>query len=274
MMRLLQRDEALQMPEVRMRDLAFYQQVDHLQKDCRGRPLYLPVFYYDVTAVFAGFLTPIDKVQAILPSPRMKPLRATPWHAVTVIACFEYRDCDAGPYNEVGITFPFTMDRPAPVLTGLLRHIAEGPMAFVYKLPVNTELARDFGIDFYNYPKFMANIDFSNESGWLKCRLAEGGKHILTLAARQLPTRPWPRWYFDGITVRDGRILRSEVAVNVREQALSRNPADVKLELGDHDLARELRGLNLGRMVHLQYVPRCQTILSGVVESWDMKATS
>lgn len=254
-----------------MRDLSFYQQVEHLEKDCRGHPLPLPVFYYDLTAVLAGFLTPLDKVKRILPSPRMKPLRATPWHAVTVIACFEYRDCDAGPYNEVGITFPFTMDKPAPILTGLLRHIAEGPMAYVYKLPVTTELAYEFGVDFYNYPKFLATIDFTRENGWLKCRVAEGAQHILTLTARQLTTRPSRRWRFDGITTRDGRILRSEVVVNVREQAISRNQANVKLELGDHPVAQELRTLSLGRMVHLQYVPQCQTTLSGVVESWDMK---
>jgi hypothetical protein len=253
-----------------MKDLSFYEQVDHLPKDCRGHPLFLPVFYYDVTAIMVGFLTPLGKVQALLPSRRMKPLRATPWHAVTVICCFEYRDCDAGPYNEVGITFPFTMDRSTPVLTGLLREIAQGPMAYVYKLPVTTELARQFGIDFYNYPKFMASIDFNREDGWIRCQLGEGGHNILSLSARQLPVKASPRWRFHGITVRDNRMLRSEITVNVREQAISRNPSHVKLELGDHPLADELRNLHLGRMVHLQYLPRCQTILSGVVESYDM----
>jgi hypothetical protein len=253
-----------------MRDLAFYQQVDQLQKPCRGRPLHLPVFYYDLTAVMAGFLTPLDGVRALLPSPRMKPLRATPWHAVTIISCFEYRDSDAGPYNEVAIAFPFTMDRAAPVLTGLLDEIARGPLAYVYKLPVTTELAYQFGVDFYNYPKFMANIDFTREDGWIRCRLAEGGRHILTLSARQLPLKPAPRWRFHGITTRDDRILRSEVIVNVRRQAFSRNPANVRLELGDHELGKELGRLKLGRMVHLQYLPECQTTLSGVVESYEM----
>lgn len=253
-----------------VRDLSFYQQVDHLPKECRSRPLFLPVFYYDVTAVMAAFLTPLEKVSALLPSKRMKPLRATPWHAVTVICCFEYRDSDAGPYNEVGITFPITIDRPAPVLTGLLHHIAEGPMAYVYKLPVTTELAFHFGVDFYNYPKFMASIDFRREGGWITCRLEEGGHDVFTLSARQLPVKESPRWRFHGITTRDNRILRSEITVNVRRQALSRNPRHVRLQLGDHPLAQELRNLSLGRMVHFQYVPECQTILSGVVESYEM----
>jgi hypothetical protein len=72
------------------------------------------------------------------------------------------------------------------------------------------------------------------------------------------------------MTTRANRILRSEVLVNVGAQAMSRNPGNIRLDLGDHALGRELRHLNLGRMVHSQYLPKCQTILSGVVESYDM----
>jgi hypothetical protein len=140
----------------------------------------------------------------------------------------------------------------------------------VYKLPVTTEIAYQFGVDFYNFPKFLANIDFTREGDWIRCRLAEGGRHILTLSARWLPVKPSPHWRFHGISTRDNRILRSEVVVNVGSQAISRNPGHVRLEIGDHELGRELRHLSLGRMVHLQYLPKCQTILSGVVESYDM----
>ncbi len=255
-----------------MRDLAFFDQVERLPKDCRGRVFSLPVFYYDVTAIVAAFLTPLKKVRALLPSPRMKPLRATPWHAVTVVSCFEYRDSDAGPYNEVAIAFPFTLDNSPLVLTGLLGEIRRGPLAYVYKLPVTTEVACQFGVDFYNYPKFLASIEFTRDEGWIRCRLAQGDRHILTLSARRLPVKPSPRWRFHGITTRNNRILRSEVVVNVGSQAVSRNPAHIKLDLGNHELGRELRELNLGRMVHAQYMPECQTILSGVVETHDMNS--
>ena len=49
-----------------MRDLAFFEQVDRLQKDCRGRAFRLPVFYYDVSAIMAAFLTPLEKVRALI----------------------------------------------------------------------------------------------------------------------------------------------------------------------------------------------------------------
>jgi hypothetical protein len=189
---------------------------------------------------------------------------------VTVIACFEYRDCDAGPYNEISIAFPFTLDNPAPILTGLLKHIAAGPMVYIHKLPVTTEIARQFGLDFYNFPKFIANIDFMRNNGWIHCHLSEGKRTILSLSTKMLPVKPSGRWRFDCISTRDDRILRSEVTVNVQKQVISRNPGNVRLELGDHEISETLRKLKLGRMVHFQYMPSCQTILSSAVESYEM----
>jgi hypothetical protein len=250
------------------RDLDFFNQVEHLDAPFGDDRINMPVFYYDITTINVAFLTPLNKIRALLPSARMFPLRATPWHAVTAITCFEYRDCDAGPYNEVSISFPITIDRPAPILTGLFRHIAEGPLTYVHHLPVTTDIALKFGIDFYNYPKFIASIDFKIENGWRYCRLAERSNHILTLSVRQIPVKDFDHWRFHGITFRDGRILRSEVIVNVRKQAISRNPANVKLELGDHPIAQELRNLHLGRMVHFQYMPQNQAILTPVLESF------
>jgi hypothetical protein len=251
-----------------MRDPAFFQQVEHLERNWRGGTIKLPIFYYDVTTIVAGFLTPLEKVRALLPSQRMKPLQATPWHAVTTIVCFEYRDSDIGPYNEVAITFPITIDRPAPILRGLLRHVAEGPLAYVHHLPVTTEPAYYAGVDFYNYPKFIAKIDFQRSDGWLSCRLSEGDRHILTVTARQLPVRPFDHWCFHGITVRDERILRSEIIVNVGRQAISRRAGNVNLELGSHPISKELRDLRMGRMIHFQYLPENQAILTPVLETY------
>ncbi len=107
-----------------MRDTVFFEQVTQVETPWRDQTIRLPIFYYDVTTVAAAFLTPLAPVRALLPSPRLQPLRATPWHTVTIITAFEYRDSDIGPYNEVAIAFPITLDRPAPILTGLLRAMA------------------------------------------------------------------------------------------------------------------------------------------------------
>jgi hypothetical protein len=40
------------------------------------------------------------------------------------------------------------------------------------------------------------------------------------------------------------------------------------LELGEHEIAQGLRALNLGRVLHYQYCPQTQAILTSVFESY------
>jgi hypothetical protein len=63
-------------------------------------------------------------------------------------------------------------------------------------------------------------------------------------------------------------MLRSEAISGPHEQFASRDPADVRLELGDtHPIAQELRALGITRNLGCQYVPQMQSILTNVLES-------
>jgi hypothetical protein len=250
-----------------VRNSDFFSQIAHVDVPWGDRTINVPLFYYDVAATGVAFLTPLDRIRALLPSPRMHPLRVTPWHGMTTINAYEYRDCDIGPYNEVAIGFPVTIDKPSPVFTGLLRKLAGIPKVYVHQLPVTTGIARDAGVEFANYPKFVADIGFEKKDGALACRLGEAQGHILTLTVNELPLHPVGRSYLHSVTFRDGRILRLELIIE-RRQGMSRQPADAQLELGDHPIAQELRDLRLGRMLFCQYAPKYHAILSPVLESF------
>jgi hypothetical protein len=198
----------------------------------------------------------------------MHPLRVTPRHGLTTINAYQYRDCDLGPYNEVAIGFPITIDKVSPVFTGLLRKLPGIPKVYIHRLPVSTEIARDAGVEFANFPKFLADIVFEKKNGSFSCYLAEAQSHILTLAVRDLPVRPVARSFLHTITFRLDRILRLEFILGERRQAISRKRAHVYLELGDHPVAQELRSLGLGRIIFCQSVPKFQAILSPVLESF------
>ena len=87
----------------------------------------------------------------------------------------EFRDNDLGPYNKVAISIPFTLNRATPLFTGILRKSPDVPNLYIRHLPVTTEIARDAGVEFAGYPKFLASIKFEKQNGWITCRLAEGG---------------------------------------------------------------------------------------------------
>jgi hypothetical protein len=140
---------------------------------------------------------------------------------------------------------------------------------YTHRLPVTTEIARDAGVEFANYPKFLADITFEEANGALSCRLVEKQGHILSLTVSDLDLETGERMYIHSLTFREGRILRLEFVLSACEKGGSRNPKDAELELGDHPIAQELRDLGLGWMVYCYRVPRFQAVLSPVVESFD-----
>jgi len=250
-----------------MHDLSFFQQVAHVEVPWGETTISVPIFYYDISSISAAFLAPLDKIKALFPSPRMKPLRVTPWHGLTAITAYEYRDCDLGPYNEVSISFPITIDKTSSWVKTLLGKTDEYLKVYIRHLPVTTEIARAVGVDFAGFPKFIAEIEFVEEDGWRRCRLSGDQGHILTLGVRQLPLVSAGRSRVHSMTVLEDQILRLEFVLSESDKAVSRDSKDVQMELGDHPISRELKELGLGKMSFCTYAPKYQGILSPILES-------
>ena len=70
------------------------------------------------------------------------------------------------------------------------------------------------------------------------------------------------------LTHRRGYLLRSEFVLSETEIGYSKGGGDVKLELGDHDIALELENLGLGKTLGYQYCPHIKGILTPVFESY------
>lgn len=249
-----------------MNQATFFQHITQFSAQVGAQSIPVPVFYQDIMALSAQFLAPIAKIQALLPSPRMHPLRVTPWHGVVNIAAFEYRQCDIGPYNEVAIALPFVLDRPSPLFVGTLSPVPPVLQVFVRHLPVTTQLACDAGIQFANYPKFVADITFKQDSNSIHCQLQGGDRPILSLTAPTGPLQPAPRSRMYPMTRRDGYLLRSEFIAAAHDHYVGKG-RDLHLDLGDHPIAQELKTLQLGRAIAYQYTPHYQGSLTSVLES-------
>lgn len=248
------------------RDTEFFKEIAHADILWRETTISCPVFYYDVTSLSAQFLASTRQVRASLPSPRIHPLRITPWHCVVLVAAFEYRDSDIGPYNEVSIAVPFTLDEPGPMLTGILRKPPSEPNLYIRHLPVTTEIARSAGVELGGYPKFLADITFAREGPTITCRLEESGRHILSLTGREEAPRSVPRERFYLMTTRAGFLLRCALVLSERSE--TNRPGTIQLELGDHPIAEEVRGWQLGRVLASTYAPQHQAILTPMFESF------
>jgi hypothetical protein len=246
----------------------FYQEIEHTPVPWRQHELHVPVFYPDIMFMTVSILAPAKSIRSLLPSPRLNPYRITPWHSALSITAYQYRESDIGPYNEISVGVPVTLDEETPLFTGSLRRMPEVPMVYIRHLPVTTEIAREVGAEFAGYPKFVADIEFRNENNWLICELRADNQKVFTLSGRKLDLGHSPRFRLMPLTYRRGYILRSEFVMSEREMGTSKSGDDVKLELGEHQIAKELEDLNLGKVVSYGYCPQAQGILTPVFESY------
>lgn len=228
-----------------------------------------PMFYYDAMGVSAMFATPLDRVRSLLPSERLHPLTIAPQKAVTAIGFYEYRDSDIGPYNELVIGFPVTIDRRAPMLIGMLRSMKTGSASYAWQVSVTTEIARDLGIAVAGFPKILADITIDDGDEWIHCGAAAAGQEILNLSIRKPETkRVNRRWTSDVLTTRERFVQRTPTVSNVRHMGGSRKADDARLETGGHPIGAEVSGLDLGRVLGTGYLPDCQLILAAPIDGW------
>ncbi len=73
------------------------------------------------------------------------------------------------------------------------------------------------------------------------------------------------------VNVRHDRLLYGMASVHIQQIGISRSPSNVRLELGEHDIAQQLRNLKLGRMIDYRYCPEGQLMLHSVLESYALR---
>jgi hypothetical protein len=257
-----------------MTDMMFFEAVPQAPFDFHGTEIMRPVFYYDYTSIQVLFLTPVEKVRALLPSDRLHPMRFTPRSAVTAVSVIEHRDSGVGPYNLGFIGFPVTVDRQAPIMRGLLRAVTGGAGVFVWQMPENSRLPIESGVEVAGFPKFMSKVEVVEDDGWMVGRVEEDGQSIFRLSVRPLKTKRVNRRFVGDLFVyREPWIRRIPFVTNIRHVGTSMNRSDARLEFGDHPVAEELRQLELGRAINVQYSPDSQQILGSVLDGWKADRT-
>lgn len=226
----------------------------------------VPVYYYDNSSLTLIHTASTARVRPYLPDPRMHPLELTPGRCLVAFTAFEYRKTDIDPYNEFSIAILINFDKAViPGLSVLRQLLGNVFHAYVWHLPVTTEIARYGGVELYGYPKFIADIAFTRTGGQVECTLSENGRLVLRLLGRELPAGPGKTVRFKTYPVKDGITLCGNVYTRHVRFAESRRRADSGLTVGtDHPISAELRGIELSeKPLVYQYSAENESILFG-----------
>jgi len=251
-----------------MRGSPFFDGVEQLDLDIAGHPGRLPCFYYDASSMQAVFPAHYGRLSRLLPDPRFVPARLAPGLGCVVVTCLEYRDSDIGAYNELAISIPLNVPAHRPNLPGraLWESVRRRQVhVFVHHLPVTTDVAMRGGIDYFNFPKFVAGIDFVDGGGTRRCRLTEGQEPILIFTGPRIPARARAEAQTFCHLWMDRQPQQAEFKLNQLALGISLRPGAATLELGSrHPIARELDRLLVScSSLQYEYTPQLEAILHG-----------
>ena len=210
-----------------------------------GQPVALPVRVHDALVGAATFTADLGAVAAALPD-GLVPAVWRPGRGLVVLAFVRYVDNDLGSYDEVAVCYPARRDDgTSPLRAGLDDPLARRVGAYVAHLPVTEEFSRAAGVGIWGFPKTLDELDLRFRVRVAGARWARDGREILRLKVPFGGSRPVPETSLATYTVHEGRL--HETAFTTSGEGLRAGPGGARLELGDHPIADELRGLGLSR---------------------------
>jgi hypothetical protein len=220
------------------------------------RDAWLPAWYHDSAQFATVHRASFDEVSRVLPSDVLRPARWIDGSALILVAALCHRHVTVqAPDGSTDTLVPY-----GEMVIGALvgygrspRALPVGPRSvFVLHMPVTSHEAYDLGRAVWNFPKFVADMDFREDPQDRSVTLSEGGSQILTVHVRPggpvLPDNAPFRAY----TTKDGTLLRTPMRFSGHVQMrFSRSGGG--LSLGDHEVAEGLRRLAIRPMPVVSY---------------------
>lgn len=227
--------------------------IDVQETEVLGKKYRFPIRFYNYTGVVGIFPADATKVKDMLPSEKLSPYQPQANVALVLLAGYEYKNIDGlAPYNEFAIAVLATYKRNPD---------DEGELGYyVLHLPVTTEEARVLGIELWGFPKFLADINFTDNEESVVCKVQADAKDIVTLEAKKINTEPTLLDIYD-YTIKDRQIAKTLVSFR-GEYGTSSSPQGASCLLGPHPISEQLRKIGIGeKSVQHRYSQR----LNGLV---------
>jgi hypothetical protein len=199
-----------------------------------GQTVTLPCDVRDASSGTVMYMVEAAEAQRLVPD-FLEVLEPAPGLTQMSLLMVDYRDNDLGDYNEVGVIF-FVKPRGG----------SDDQMGtYIHQLPVNQSFTCEAGCKIWGFPKSVQKIDLDYEDDSATCRLEMDGQHVFTLTVPRGGEDETPDSASTGYTLIDGVPNKNEFTRGGTGEKTTPGGQGVKLELGDHPLADELRKLGL-----------------------------
>lgn len=200
-----------------------------------GVSIEFPVEVGDMNSATLTWDVPLDAAAELVPGDAFEVTDMGGGTAMLVMALCDYRDNPWGDYDEVNF--------------GLMAHPRGRPEelgAFVWRMPVNQEFTCRAGNEVMGLPKTLEDLRFSYTDNEVHVSLSMGGRRALevwmprpAVAGEAVEETTSTFSYLDGVP--------TAIPLTVGLPTGLVDPAAVRVELGDAEVADELRRLGLPR---------------------------
>lgn len=152
-----------------------------------GIPIKVPVAYEDVSALMLFFPANYTKIQNIIRSERITPVKIFGNTCLLGLTIFDYIKCEVGPYRELALSVPVMLDTKftPPVLPLVFDSFFKNFGFFTNLLAMNTDIARAHSEDIFGYPTYNKKIKInpSSSENYMNVVVSDGPKQIMEITA-------------------------------------------------------------------------------------------
>jgi len=237
-----------------------------------------PMFIPDLSLMGGLFVVDREWAQSQLPTKEYVPVQPMPGKALAAIHALSYNATDIGPYNEVSISVPCAyasgLTQRLPLVSQLkwslsgFRRVFSG---FVLDLPVTTAASVAGGVEWFNFPKYLADITFRETATHRICTVRDIDTKDLILefeGRRIADNRLWGARIPEKLRSFDVMLLprikgashKARMKIQMDRFAMSAG-FGAKVRFGDSPRASNYSGAIKGPITHYIYAPKCRGIL-------------
>ncbi|GAA2047743.1 acetoacetate decarboxylase family protein [Williamsia deligens] len=211
-----------------------------------GREVASPVEIRHATAFTAMVSVSAEAVATLLEPTGLSAMTWRPGRALCAIVFVDYVDGDLGPYNEFGVCFLVHHHRPGAGASGMRALLRGEVCAYIHRLPVDGDFTLAAGREIWGFPKTLADFDCRHRSVRPHGSVRADGREIVDLRLGR------------GLSVPDSSSSTTLTAYShldstlratpwtMRAASVRTRPGGARISLGDHPIADELRGLDIG----------------------------
>jgi len=230
-----------------------------------------PLFFKDLSMMLGIFEADAKVAKQYLPSSDFKLVSPIPGKALVGINCFEYKDSDIGPYNEVSIAIAVENKKWKPGFVSVFGStLSQNFHANILQLPVTTDVALHGGLDFFNYPKYKADIKFKETETERVCTVSDNGELLFSFTMKKLKTKSFDqnkpfndfnKALYNSYPIMNNQIMKADLLVNQIEKGTQCMGKGFRVEIGNHEKSQLLKDLKLGKLMQQVYMPKGEAVL-------------